>query len=271
MHPFERICSHLSLSAYPRELPLTTAKLTQKLVYAIVCAFTILAMRFGLGTPDDELTAATQIRAVTYAEWGEMCYLVTIMLAKTSIGIAVLRLARRQAIRWVVIIMIVMSNILYMTAMVVGLVGCQLLGEYKLMAGCTKVPVLRKKQALPKYPAQYLRIQFVKMIYSLVCLSALLVMSTSTLTDAAYAIIPAILLRGLQMPARPKYALIGVFAIGGLATVACVARFALAKHWALLGPGYGSLCEYTESRPYLQDDETGRLTMSQIWQSGSRY
>lgn len=68
-------------------------------------------------------------------------------------------------------------------------------------------------------------------------------MAVSTVTDAAYAIIPAILLSGLQMPARPKYALIGVFTVGSLAAVACAARFPLVKYWGMLGPNHGSLCK----------------------------
>lgn len=115
----------------------------------MLCAFTIHSIRFGLGSPDDQTTIALQIRAVTYAEWGEICYLITIGLTKTSIGIAVLRLARRQSIRWVVVAIIVISNVMYLAAMVMGLVGCKFLWDQRLMAGCTKVPVLRKIPLLP--------------------------------------------------------------------------------------------------------------------------
>lgn len=113
----------------------------------MLIALDILSLRYGLGSPDEDVNLALHFRAVTYSIWGEVSYFVSIALTKTSIGIAVLRIDHRRPTRWTLITMMVVSNLTYTGALILDLASCSFLWDRIVMSGsgCAHNASMRKQ------------------------------------------------------------------------------------------------------------------------------
>lgn len=64
------------------------------------CTFGILAIRYGLGTPDSELTDELRARASIHLSYWLISYTVSTNLAKAGIAVALLRLTTLRRYRY---------------------------------------------------------------------------------------------------------------------------------------------------------------------------
>ncbi|KAJ4415017.1 hypothetical protein N0V82_007599 [Gnomoniopsis sp. IMI 355080] len=169
------------------------------IAYSFVFAYSILAGTYGLGTPDDELTAPLALRGIQYNTWWEVSYCVSISFTRTSIGIAVLRIAVARAHRVACWCLILVSNLTYLGGMIWALSHCANAQVQGTLSGhCTGDSII--------LPLSYV------------------VLITAALCDAGFVLVPFLVVRRLQMRPRLKYTLMAVMAMGSLAAVFSTAR-----------------------------------------------
>lgn len=184
--------------------------------YTVNVAYAILCALYGLGTPDDQLTMPHVVRALyAYTGW-EVSYCIAIDLAKTSIGVAILRIAGHQpAHRRVVWALLFVTNVLY--------VGCGIWVLAMCSAGGAPWNMLYNTCAANTI--------IVPLLYCAVAIGAA--------TDAGFALVPIFIVRGLQMETRLKRTLMIVMGLGSLAAVASLSRFPWGRY---MPPHYGNMC-----------------------------
>lgn len=183
-----------------------------------MCGYSILGSLYGIGDPAEEFELGTLLRGVQYALRGEVCYVFSIALVKTSVGLAILRLAFERSHRRVIIFIIVGSNLVYAGSLVCIFILCTSLWRTQMVATCTATSVP----------------------YILVWMGMVL----SAVSDAAFAIIPVMLVRRLMLPSLTRRSLMCVFAVGSLGAVASVARFPFMPTWVELSPDHPeTMCE----------------------------
>lgn len=178
-----------------------------------MCIYSILGSFYGLGARPEELDLGKLLRSVQYGLKGEVCYVLAISITKTSVGLGLLRITIQPRFRQILISIILGVNFVYFGSLICIFVLCTSLWKAQMVATCANAAV------------SYITLMW-------------LGMSIAAVTDAAFAIIPVILVRRLQLPPRTKYALMAVFALGGLGALACVARFPFMWAWVDLSPDH---------------------------------
>lgn len=192
------------------------------MAYAVNCAYVILAACYGIGTPDEELNEALAVRALLYYQAWEVSYGFAIGLAKTSIGVAILRIAVQKQHRVAVWTLLVVSNLGYVAAIIWCLASCSPRGMPRnLMTGTCAGS-------------------------GLIMPLAFCVVLVAVITDAGFAVVPILVVRGLQMPPRLKLTLIAVLGMGSLAAFSSVARLPFVR---FLSARYGTLCTSYRGKP----------------------
>lgn len=179
-----------------------------------------MAALYGLGTPDDELTLPVAVRGIQYNTWWEVSYCVSISFTRTSIGIAVYRVAVQRSHRLACWCLIIVSDLTYLGGMVWALSHCN--GKdaiwNALLGTCAGGSMI--------LPISYI------------------VLITAALCDAGFVLVSFLVVRNLQMKPRLKYTLMAVMALGSLAAVFSTARLPWVPY---LPVKYGTLCKYTPS------------------------
>lgn len=177
-----------------------------------------MACYYGLGTPDDELNDRIITTGKEYMTWWDACYLISLSLVKTSIAIAVVRIAPGLRHRYYIYVCITLSNVTFMGALVWLLASCQPLAARwdSSLGTCAATELM----APLSYAATVIAV----------------------VTDAGCAIIPVMIVRKLEMTSRVKYALMVVLAMGSLASVASLARFAFVPYY---NETYNYLCKFS--------------------------
>lgn len=169
----------------------------------MACSYAILSALYGLGGPDEHTSTARAlaVRAIEYNHYWEIVYLFAIGLIKTSVGITILRIAVKRRHRRSVWGVLIFSNVAYGG------------GVIFLFASCRPLAA-RWNPLLGTCPGDFL---MVPMGYCL--------MTVGVITDAACALIPIDIVRGLQMPRRLKCTLMVVMSMGLLAAIFSGARY----------------------------------------------
>lgn len=194
-----------------------------QIAYSFVVAYSILAATYGLGTPDHELTQPLAVRGIQYNTWWEVSYCVSISFTRTSIGIAVFRVAVQKSHRLACWCLILVSNLTYLGGMIWALSHCN--GEdalWNALSGhCTGDSII--------LPLSYI------------------VLITAALCDAGFVLVPFLVVRNLQMRQRLKYTLMAVMAMGSLAAVFSTARLPWIPY---LPVKFGTLCKYPSKNAF---------------------
>lgn len=177
-----------------------------------MCYYSILGSFYGIGARPEDLDQGKLLRGVQYGLRGEIFYIFSIAIVKTSVGLGVLRIAIERRYRRIIMSIIFSATGFYVGSLICVFMLCTSLWKTQLVATCTDT----------SFP------------YAMVWLG----MSIAALTDAAFAIVPIILVRRLHLPRRTKYALMVVFALGSLGAVASVARFPFVNAWVKLSPDH---------------------------------
>lgn len=173
---------------------------------------------YGIGDPAEEFELGTLLRGVQYSLRGEVSYVFAIALIKTSVGFGILRIAFEQSHRRAIMALIIGSNLVYVGSLICIFILCTSLWRTQMEGTCTN-------SSVP---------------YILVWMG----MALSAISDAAFAIIPVMLVRRLTLPSRTKRSLMCVFAVGSLGAVASVARFPFLPTWVELSPNHPeAMCE----------------------------
>lgn len=162
---------------------------------------TALSFLYGVGYPPDELNETYMVLSRKYFFLQEPFYCMCTICLKTGIGITLVRtLCVERRYRYTVYAAVGASNAAYVGYIVWYFGVCQPMAANwdQTVGKC----VFRGDGPL---------------IY--------LLLTISTLTDAACATIPTLALRPLRMSARQKYPLMAVFSVGALAAAVSAARF----------------------------------------------
>ncbi|KAJ4392963.1 hypothetical protein N0V93_002167 [Gnomoniopsis smithogilvyi] len=186
------------------------------IAYSFVFAFSIFAATYGLGTPDDELSQPLALRGLQYNTWWEVSYCISISFTRTSIGIAVHRIAVQRSHRLACWGLILVSNLTYLVGMIWALSHCNGKDALRdaLSGTCTGDSIIM--------PLSYI------------------VLITAALCDAGFVVVPFLVVRNLQMRPRLKYTLMAVMAMGSLAAVFSTARLPWVPYMPVK---YGTLYE----------------------------
>lgn len=159
------------------------------------------------------------MRAIEYNVWWEISYLISAALVKTSVGVAGVRIALDRRYRWTIYGCVTLSNVANVGGVIWEVTACSpIASRWNPEAGTCNVPGL--------IPISYV------------------VTTMTTITDGACAVVPVLILRGLQMPPRRKYALMVVLAMGSTAAIACLARLPFVPYFNVKE---NFLCESVQS------------------------
>lgn len=167
-----------------------------------MCVYGILSAIYGLGMEDSQLhpLEAYKLRALQYNFAWEIGYLVTAALVKTSIGVAVIRIALQRRYLYTIYAMVIIAVLTCVTAVIWEFAACRpLASRWDSEVGSCVIP-------------GYVPISFA-------------VGGLTVITDAAYSIVPVFILRRSMMPPRIKYGLMVVLACGSLAAIVSLAKF----------------------------------------------
>ncbi|KAI0843576.1 hypothetical protein F5Y06DRAFT_255294 [Hypoxylon sp. FL0890] len=172
--------------------------------------FVILAARYGLGTPDAELTDALKARAALYMGYWQMHYAASSNLVKAGIAVALLRLTITQRIyRYIILAILIATPIFTAAVLVVLIATCHPLGsQWDLALGSCPVHTV---------------MAYLSYIFT----------AFTVILDWACAVIPYLLLRDLEMPRRIKISLFVVLAFGSLAGVCAIIRLPYLKYYLI--------------------------------------
>ncbi|KAI1881832.1 hypothetical protein JX265_000658 [Neoarthrinium moseri] len=184
-----------------------TLSVLSYLTFLPSCVFILLATRFGLGTPDDRLTAPLKARAALYMGYWQMHYAASVNLVKAGIAVALLRLTIQRRYRYAIWAILVSAPVFTLGVVIVLVTTCHPVGaQFDLDLG--------------PCPAHDLMAQ----------LSYLFTVFTVIL-DWACAIIPYLLLRKLEMRRYVKVSLVIVLTMGGFASTAAIVRLPYLKYY----------------------------------------
>lgn len=181
-----------------------------KFPYATSVVYVVLGNFYGLGAQPEEVDLGKLVMAVQYGLRGEVAYLWAISLAKTSVGLGLLRIAYQRRYRIAIAAILIISLILNIGSLITVLKICTTVCDPEIENSCTTAG----------FP------------YPLVLMG----LGLAAFTDAAFAIIPVLLVSRLRLPRRTKYALVAVFAFGSLGALASFARFPFIDSWVQLSP-----------------------------------
>lgn len=174
------------------------------------CTYGILNALYGLGFPDSHLEPnlpAYMFRSLQYNVWWELSYLISSTLIKTSIGVAVIRIALKRRYRYTTYVFVIVSCAICVVGVIWELAACApISSRWNPYDGACKVPGL------------------IQLSY--------LVTAVTVVTDAGYALVPIFILRRLSMMPRVKYGLMFVLALGSVAAVASVCRYPFIGYFA---------------------------------------
>lgn len=169
-------------------------------------AYAILTSLYGFGVPD--IPRPLAVRAIEYDTLWEVFYTFTIALSKTSIGIAILRIAAQRRHRIAALLLLIFCNIAYVAGIIYVFSACKPFAARwnSLLGTCVGDDFMS----------------------SMVCWG----ITFAVITDAGYVVLPIDMMRSLQMPPRLKYTLMAVMSLGGSAAIFAVARY----RWASIFP-----------------------------------
>ncbi|KAI1139938.1 hypothetical protein F5Y05DRAFT_336530 [Hypoxylon sp. FL0543] len=172
------------------------------------CIFTILAARYGLATPDAELTAPLKARAALYTGYWQMHYAVSSNLVKAGIAVALLRLTiTEKSYRHIILAILICTPIFTAAVLIVLIATCNPLGtQWDTDLGSCPVHVV---------------MAYLSYIFT----------GFTVILDWACAIIPYLLLKDLEMRRRLKISLIVVLAFGSLAGICTIVRLPYLKYY----------------------------------------
>lgn len=204
-----------------------------------MATYAIQASLYGLGAPGS-LPTPLAAAAIEYNTLWEIAYLFSISIAKSAIGISLLRISIKPRHRRAVWTLLVGCNTAYGAGVLYEFAACRpFAARWNVLVGSCGgdniMPILG------------------------VCLITL-----AAVTDAGYVVLPIDILRELQMPARLKYTLMAVMALGGSAAIFAVAQYPFAKYFP---PTYGNT---RESTPQAGGSDL-RLTVSKPIVIGCRF
>ncbi|OTA99517.1 hypothetical protein M426DRAFT_27424 [Hypoxylon sp. CI-4A] len=172
--------------------------------------FTILAARYGLATPDAEITDALKARAALYMGYWQMHYACSSNLVKAGIAVALLRLTTNQRNFRLIILGILLSTPVFTAAVLIVLIStCRPLGaQWDLTLGSCGVHTV---------------MAYLSYIFT----------AFTVILDWACAVIPYLLLKDLEMKRRVKVSLIIVLAFGSLAGICAIVRLPYLKYYLI--------------------------------------
>lgn len=152
--------------------------------------------------------------------WWELTYLIASALVKTSIGVAVIRIASERRYRYTIY------------ALVIGSIASCLGGIIWELAACR--PVASRWNP---YIGKCTLPGIVVLGYAITVVTVI--------TDAGYALVPILILRRLSMRRRVKYGLMVVLALGSFASIVSVLRYIFIKYSDEALPDY--LCKFNQA------------------------
>lgn len=164
---------------------------------------------YGLGTPDSQLSPLElySYRSLEYNVWWEVSYLIASALIKTSIGVAVLRIAFERRYRYTIYLFLFVVNAACIGGVIWELAACRPIAtRWNPYVGSCNVPGL------------------IPIAYGITVVTVI--------TDAGYALVPIFILRRLSMMPRVKYGLMFVLALGSTAAIASVCRYPFIVYFA---------------------------------------
>lgn len=164
----------------------------------MMAAFDILTSLYGLGLPS--IPKPLAFRALEYNALGEIFYILAIALAKSAIGLALLRIAVHRRHRTAAWTLLITCNAAYVGSLIFLLVACRPYAanwnlELGTCAGNKFLPVLTD-----------------------------IVSVFAAVTDAGYVVLPIDMIRSLQMAPRLRYTLMAVMALGSSAAIFALVR-----------------------------------------------
>lgn len=181
-----------------------------------VTALSILCSLYGVGMHVGDESLPLAVKSVLFYKWWEVAYCVSISLTRTSIGVAILRIAVQRSHRLACWACILISDTCYFAGFLWAIAHCHH-GDYPfhaLYGTCGGDNII--------VPLSYINI-----VVSAFC-------------DAGLALVPFLVVRDLQMRPSMKYTLMVVMAMGSSAAMASVARFP----WVRYMPArLGTICE----------------------------
>lgn len=146
------------------------------------------------------------MRSLQYNCWWEVSYLFTSALVKTSIGVAVIRIALERRYRYTVYAFLGFTNAACIGGVIWQIAACRPIAtRWNPYVGSCNVPGL------------------VPIAYAIT--------AVTVITDAGFALVPIFILRRLTMSPRVKYGLMFVLALGSVAAFASVARYPNVKYF----------------------------------------
>ncbi|CAN8103329.1 unnamed protein product [Discula destructiva] len=170
--------------------------------YTVTSVYAFLGAAYGIGTPDSELDPLLPyaFRGRQYNTYWEVSYLFASALVKTSVGVAVIRIALERRYRYTIYAFIFASNATCIGGVIWEFAACRPVStRWNLYEGSCNIP------------------GFLVLTYG--------VTAVTVVTDAGYALVPIFILRRLSMRPRIKYGLMFVLALGSVAAIASVVRY----------------------------------------------
>lgn len=139
--------------------------------------------------------------------WWEIAYLVAAGLIKTSIGVAVIRIALERRYLYTIYILLFLSVASCVGGVIWEVAACSpISARWNVYAGTCVVPGL------------------VQISYAIT--------AVTVITDAGYALVPIFILRRLSLVPRIKYGLMFVLALGSVAALAAVCRYPFLQYFS---------------------------------------
>lgn len=188
-----------------------------QVAFTIALAYAVLSSIYGLGTPDADVILPLAVTGIYYNKWWEVAYCFSISFTRTSIGVAILRIAVEKAHRIACWGLVVVSNACYIAGVIWATAHCSPAAyPWNVLEGtCAGDSII--------IPLTYV------------------IMITAAFCDAGFALVPFLVVRNLQMRPDLKYTLMVVMAMGSLAAFSSVARLP----WVHYMPArLGTMCEF---------------------------
>ncbi|KAI1871914.1 hypothetical protein JX265_005900 [Neoarthrinium moseri] len=174
--------------------------------FILFVASAITGIHYGTGRHATDLSTPDFEEAMKYWWFCYIWYCVTMITSKISIGIFLLRITVHKMHRYILYIVMFLSVVSGLVFFFVTLFQCQPMTYFwaKAQGGTCVSPVI---------------IAALTYLYS----------AFSVICDFTFALLPVVLIRGLQMDSRIKWALIPILSMACVASVAVVVRFAYIK------------------------------------------
>ncbi|KAN0103419.1 GPCR, PTH11-type [Hyaloscypha variabilis] len=169
---------------------------------AFLCSsiFAIKAAYYGLGTRDSGLNTFLMVRCAEYLLYSEVVYGVSMPLIKASVVFTLLRITTEKKYRWSLYIMQFIATAMAIVGILASLLYCKPVKAYwnPLLGTCGDFMTV------------------VKIGYAWT--------AVGIFTDWAYAIIPYLIVRKLQMSARNKTTVMVILGLAAVASTATIVR-----------------------------------------------